>query len=230
VGHIAGHNFPINVGQTERMVSMVVGGPLVLYGLARRSVGGLLLAAVGGDLLYRGVTGHSPLYHALGIDRADVAQGRQVSVPYEQGVRVEESIVVKRPRDEVFHFWHNFENLPTFMRHLESVEVVDARRSHWVAKGPAGTKVEWDAEIINEDDEARIGWRSLPGSEVANAGSVQFRDAADGGTEIQVEMEYKPPAGLIGAGVARLLGEEPAVQIREDLHRFKEVMESRPTA
>ena len=132
---------------------------------------------------------------------------------------------------EVYRFWRNFENLPRFMDHLESVAVIDEDRSHWVAKAPAGTKVEWDAVIHNEIEDELIAWRSLPGSEVNNAGSVHFEPTADGrGTEVRVILSYDPPAGKVGAAVAKLLGEEPSQQVEEDLRRFKQVMDAGETA
>lgn len=113
------------------------------------------------------------------------------------------------------------------MDHLESVEVLDNRRSRWVARGPAGTSVQWDAEVINEVPNDVIGWASLPGSQVSTAGSVTFRDAPGGrGTEVRVRLQYDPPAGKAGAAVAWLLGEEPSQQIREDLRRLKHILEA----
>jgi uncharacterized membrane protein len=112
------------------------------------------------------------------------------------------------------------------MDHLESVTVLDESRSHWIAKGPAGTRVEWDAEIHNEVPNQVIAWRSLPGSEVANAGSVYFIPTENGDTEVRVVMRYHPPAGRLGAAIAGLLGEEPSRQIAEDLRRLKQVVEA----
>jgi uncharacterized membrane protein len=127
--------------------------------------------------------------------------------------------------DQVYRFWRNFENLPKFMKHLDAVAMREAGVSHWVARGPAGTKVEWDARIINEIDNKLIGWQSLEGSMVSTAGSVNFRETY-GGTDVRVHLQYNPPAGKLGAAVAWLFGEEPNVQIREDLQRFKHLMET----
>ncbi len=140
---------------------------------------------------------------------------------------MEESVTINRPVLEVYRFWRNFENLPRFMDHLESVTVIDDARSHWVAKGPAGTKVEWDAIIHNEVEDELIAWRSLPGAEVNNAGSVHFTPTPDGtGTDVRVVLSYEPPAGIVGVAVAKLLGEEPSKQVADDLRRFKQVMDS----
>ena len=142
-------------------------------------------------------------------------------------VHVTETITIRRPRQEVYGFWHNFENLPRFMAHLESVQVLDNNRSHWKAKAPAGTTVEWDAETIEDRPDELISWRSLPDATVPNSGSVRFKDApGDRGTEVQVELRYQPPGGKIGALLAKLFGEEPQQQVKGDLRRFKQVMET----
>ena len=141
------------------------------------------------------------------------------------GVHVEESVTVNRPVAEVYRFWRNFENLPQFMNHLESVSQSEAGITHWCAKGPAGTRVEWDARIINEVENKLIGWQSIEGSTVSTAGSVNFRETPRG-TEVRVHMQYNPPAGRLGAAVAWLFGEEPTIQVREDLRRFKQLIET----
>jgi uncharacterized membrane protein len=141
-------------------------------------------------------------------------------------ITVREAITVQRPREEVYRFWHDFSNLPRFMEHLESVEVLDEGRSHWKAKAPVGSSVEWDAEIVSERDGEFIAWRSLQNADVSNRGSVRFEDApGNRGTEVHVELEYEPPGGRLGAIVAKLFGEEPGQQVRGDLRRFKQVME-----
>jgi uncharacterized membrane protein len=134
---------------------------------------------------------------------------------------VKEAVTVRVPSEELYAFWRTLSNLPRFMSHLERVDVLSDRRSHWVAKGPAGTRVEWDAEIINDRRPELIAWRSLQGAEVASAGSVRFRPVPGGGTEIIVRLQYDPPAGKVGSWVAALFGEEPSQQIREDLRRLK---------
>jgi uncharacterized membrane protein len=142
-------------------------------------------------------------------------------------VHVETSIAIDRSPEELFRFWRNFSNLPLFMKNLESVTELDQTRSHWVAKGPAGTRVEWDAEVYNEEENQLIAWRSLENADVINAGSVRFQSGPQGhGTFLRVTMNYNPPAGEVGAGVARLLGAEPAQLIKEDLRRLKQVMEA----
>jgi uncharacterized membrane protein len=147
-------------------------------------------------------------------------------------VRTIQTITVNRPVDEVFRFWRDFENLPEFMENLESVTVLDSRRSHWCARSLAGRKVEWDAELVEVRESELIAWRSVDGagSDVANAGSVRFAPAPGGrGTEIHVDLQYEPPAGRLGANVAKMIakmfGKEPGQQVMADLRRFKQVME-----
>jgi uncharacterized membrane protein len=145
----------------------------------------------------------------------------------EQGVPVIKTVTVGRPADELYRFWHDFQNLPRFMSHLESVQVMSDRRSHWRARGPAGTTMEWDAEMVEDRPNELIAWRSLPGADVDNAGSVQFAPAPAGrGTWVRVEMWYNPPAGLVGVGAAKLFGEEPAQQVSGELRAFKQLMET----
>jgi uncharacterized membrane protein len=141
-------------------------------------------------------------------------------------IHVQKSITVNRPQEDVYRFWHDFANLPRFMGHLESVQVMGAGRSHWKAKGPVGTTVEWDAEVVTDRPNEMISWRSIEGSQIMNSGTVRFTPApGDRGTEIRVELRYKAPGGSLGSLLAKLLGEEPAVQIGDDLRAFKQIME-----
>jgi len=141
--------------------------------------------------------------------------------------RVARSVTIRQPVESVYGFWRNFENLPRFMAHLESVRVTGERESHWVAKGPAGTTVEWDAETLEDRPHELIVWRSLPGASVPNSGQVRFQRAAGNrGTEVHVELRYDPPAGKLGALVAKLFGEEPSQQVAGDLRRLKQVLET----
>lgn len=218
---------PPNISGAERVASMIGGGICAVAGLQKRSPRGIAVALIGGDLLRRGITGHSYLYEILGVRTAPVGQGKNVSVPYELGVRVDQGILINRPREEVYRFWRNVSNLPRFMNHLKSVTEIDGRRSHWVVKAPAGRQVEWDAEIHNEIENELIAWRSLEGGNVDHAGSVKFKDGPAGhGTEVRVQLQYNPPAGIVGAVVAALWGEEPTVQIRNGLRRLKNMLES----
>ncbi|HJU05786.1 MAG TPA: SRPBCC family protein [Nitrospiraceae bacterium] len=142
-------------------------------------------------------------------------------------IRVKRAVTVDRSPEELYRFWHDVQNLPRVMSHLQSVQVTGEKRSHWVAKAPAGRTVEWDAEITYEQPNQRIAWRSIEGADVDNMGSVQFQPAPGGrGTEVHVELEYSPPGGMIGAAIAKLFGESPDQQIQEDLRRFKRMMEA----
>ena len=141
-------------------------------------------------------------------------------------IRTKRSITVNRPVEEVYAFWRNFENLPQFMRHLESVTVLDDRRSHWKALGPAGTSVEWDAVTTEDRENERIAWRSVEGADVYNAGTVRFMPAPGGrGTEVRVTLEYDPPFGKLGSKVAMLWREEPGQQVQDSLRQLKQVLE-----
>ncbi|HVS33306.1 MAG TPA: SRPBCC family protein [Thermoanaerobaculia bacterium] len=215
-----------NVANAERWLSVVAGSAVAAYGLKRRSVSGLVLAGLGGVLMWRGATGHCMVYEALGITTAAEEQGQQVSVPYGKGVRVEKSVTIDAAPEQLYTFWRNFENLPRFMHHLESVRMLGGNRSHWVARGPAGLDAEWDAEVINEIPNELIGWRSVEGSRVDNAGSVHFSKANGRGTEVKVVLRYDPPGGRFGALVSKILGEDPAHQVQEDLRRLKQLIET----
>ncbi len=228
----------VNVGETERWASAIGGGALAVYGLTRLiangSWSGAVLALVGGSLVYRGTSGHCAMYEAAGINTAGStteAKSPVVSVPGDRGIKVEKSIIINKSPEQLYQFWRNLENLPRIMGHLESVRVTGGNRSHWIAKAPAGSSVEWDAETYNEKENELIAWRSLEGADVANAGSVHFTAAPGGrGTEVRVVLKYDPPAGIIGATIAKLFGEEPSQQIEEDLRRFKQLMEAGETS
>ena len=215
-----------NVGEEERIASLLGGALLAGYGLTCRGAAGVLLPLLGGSLVVRGLTGTCPAYTALGVstnrDRSD-----RYGVEAAAGYKFEESITVDRPAAEVFRFWRRFENLPKFMEHLEEVRILDGKKSHWVARAPLGTKVEWQAEIITEVPGRLIGWQSLPGSDVDTAGSVHFDPVPGGrGTRVRVSLKYDPPAGKLGAWFVGLFGESPEEQVRNDLHRFKQLMEA----
>ena len=228
----------MNIGRVERWLSMVAGGALAAYALKRREGPGGAAAIAGAALLYRGATGHCDVYQALGINRSDARGSRgygtgviadrgsdtRAKLGGHRGIHVEESVTIDRPLSELYRFWRNFENLPTFMNHLESVAVREEGISHWVAMGPAGMRVEWDARIINEVPDKVIGWQSLEGSTISTAGSVNFDEDLHG-TRVTVHLQYNPPGGRLGAAVAKLFGEEPNQTIREDLRRFKQLME-----
>lgn len=144
----------------------------------------------------------------------------------DDSILVTKSIQISRPAAEIYRFWRDFNNLPRVMAHLDSIEVIDAERSRWSARGPAGKQIEWEAELIEDRPDESIAWRSVEGSAVENSGSVKFTAAPGGGTLLHVELSYRPPAGRLGVIIAKLLGEEPALQLEEDLRRLKQLMET----
>lgn len=222
----------INVGEGERLVSVAAGVILGIAGLSRRSLPGLLVAGIGGGLLNRGMTGHCPAYAQLGVDTAEPDwsdTGRAERETAHHGIHVEQSFLINRPPQDLYTFWRNFENLPGIMTHLKSVRTDENGRSHWIADAPgiAGGQVEWDAEVTSDEPDRAIAWRSLPGSEIDCTGSIRFTPAmGDRGTEVHVLMEYVPPGGRVGHWVATLFGKAPRRQMRDDLRRFKQLMET----
>jgi uncharacterized membrane protein len=213
--------------------------------LSRRRPVGWLWSRVGGDIMDLAVLGAaltSP--HAnrrrvaaataavTGVTVLDLRASQQLSSQPELRdsavtVQIKKSITINRSAEELYQFWHEFQNLPRFMNDLESVQITGVKRSHWVAKGPAGKRIEWDAEITEDRPNELIAWRSLEGSQVENSGSVRFEPArGKPGTVVRVEMEYRPPAGLLGTTVAKLLGAEPKQQLHENLHRFRQLLET----
>lgn len=213
-----------NLSNWERWISLAAGGLVTVAAWRRRS---LAAAIAGGGLLARGATGYCPICQAVGIDSAlDWRRLPWVSVRAGRGVRIDERIEIRRPIRDVFQFWQNFENLPRVMDHLQSVERLENGRSHWVAQGPLGVTVEWDAEIINQRPDRLLAWRSLPGGDLDTAGSVRFSPSPDRlATALRLQLKYDPPGGRLGARVAWLLGENPRRQIRHDLARLKDLLE-----
>jgi uncharacterized membrane protein len=170
---------------------------------------------------------------AAGVAALDVYCATQLSQAEARGagrtrreVRLTEAITINKPVEEVYGFWRNFENFPRFMRNVEAIDVTGVR-SHWRVIGPAGVRVEWDAELVEDVENERISWRTVEDSTVEHHGSVRFSRAAGArGTEIGVHLHYSPPAGQIGRGIAWLVGSDPESQVREDLRRFKQIMET----
>lgn len=212
----------INIGEIERLASGIAGGALTIIGLRRRSIAGLGLTLAGTALLHRGVSGHCNIYELAGIGTNSVSG----EVPVAKDVHVEKSIVIDKSPEELYRFWREFENLPRFMEHLESVTCTGLNRSHWIAKGPAGKNVQWDAEIYNDKPGEMIAWRSLEGSEIVNAGSVRFTALGERGTEVKVVLNYNVPGGKVSALLAKLLGREPGQMIADDLRRLKQILET----
>ena len=161
------------------------------------------------------------------LTAVDVAAALQGGRARTTASRVEASITINRPVGDVYRFWHDFERLPQFMGHLESVRVLGDGRSHWRAKAPLGKTVEWDAEVAEDRPDERIAWRSVGDAAVENSGTVRFTSAPGGrGTEVRVALDYRIPGGKVGATFAKLFGEEPEQQTRDDLRRLKQVLET----
>jgi uncharacterized membrane protein len=215
-----------NISDVERWTSLAAGAGLALYGLSRLRSNGWLYALVGGLLLRRGATAHCDVYEALGVNTAGTADDTRAALRGPRGVNVLESVTINRPIDELYRFWRNLENLPQFMRHLESVDKVTDTISHWRARGPAGMIVEWDAEVFNEVPPKLIAWRSLEDADVVSAGSVNFDKAAAGGTRVTVHLQYSPPGGKLGAKLAGIFGADAETEIREDLQLLKQQIEA----
>ncbi|MFN6464683.1 MAG: SRPBCC family protein [Nostoc sp. DedVER02] len=202
-------------GEVERWASLIGGGAMVLMGLRQGSLRGALTALAGGGLLYQGATKQSTIQQA------------QEVIGINQPIKVEKTVTINKSPEELYRFWHNFENLPTFMKHLKSVRVDSEKRSHWVANAPLGNSVEWDADILEDRENEFISWASIEGADVDNSGFVRFKKApGDRGTEVKVVLEYNPPGGALAATVAKLFGEEPEQQIGDELRRFKMLMEA----
>ena len=216
-----------NINSVEKWASIAAGAGLAAYGLSRLRKDGWVWTGVGGLLLRRGITAHCDIYQALGVDTSRAASDTRTALRGSRGINVLESVTINRPISELYRFWRNLENLPQFMRHLVAVDKVTDTISRWRAHGPAGTTVEWEAEVYNEVPDKLIAWRSLDGSSVVSAGSVNFDEAGPGrGTRVTVRLRYSPPGGRLGATLAKLFGADPETEIRADLRRFKQVVEA----
>ena len=181
-------------------------GALILYGLARRSKSGLAIAGAGGALALKAATSPKPT------------------------PRARATFLVNAPAQKAYDLWRQFENLPRFMAHLESVKVVDERRSEWTARGPLDHEFRWQAEITEDQPGKRIGWRSLPNSDIQTSGWVEFRaNPQNRGTYVAAEVNYWSPAGAMGRALAFLVGRHPQFMVREDLRRFKALLETGET-
>ena len=201
--------------EVERWASLIGGGAMVLMGLRQGSLRGALTALAGGGLVYQGATKQSTIQKA------------QEAIGINQPIKVEKTVTINKSAEELYRFWHDFENLPTFMKHLKSVKVHNEKRSHWIANAPLGNSVEWDADILEDRENEFISWASVEGADVDNSGFVRFTKApGDRGTEVKVVLEYNPPGGALAATVAKLFGEEPEQQIGDELRRFKMLMEA----
>ena len=207
-----------------RLLSLAGGIAALSIGVKRGKFSGPMFAAIGAELLTFGLSGHY-LHEFLGLKRAERGKSAR-RIVHQLGVQIRQAITINRPVEDVYDYFRNFESLPTFMDHLQSVKVFDEKRSHWTAKGPLGSSIEWDAEIITDKPNRLISWRSVNTPDIETAGSVRFVSLPHGRTLLQVSMQYLPPGGVIATAAAKLFGEEPEKQIEGDLVRFKQLMES----
>ena len=215
INKVFGESEQKNVGNAERIFSVVIGAWLASKAFTGKNK--LLKALLGSALMYRGGTGYCPMYKKMGVD----------GTSEHNRVLVESSVVVNKSREEVYKYWRRLENLPIFMKHLDSVREIDNRFSDWAANIPGGLgKIDWKAEIIQDVENESIKWKSTPESKVMNSGLVRFIDAGELGTEIMVNISYDAPAGTLGAGVANLLTPAFEKMIRSDIERFKDVIEA----
>jgi uncharacterized membrane protein len=200
-------------GGIEYLASLINNGSLVLASIKKHSLRSVLTA----------LAGHS----VTQAEKKSPIQQVQEAVGLGQAIKVEKTVTINKSADELYRFWHNFENLPNFMKHLKEVKVLDNKRSHWIAKAPLGTSVEWNAETLEDRENEFISWASIEGADIGNSGFVRFKKApGNRGTEVKVVMEYTPPGGALAAAFAKLFGEEPEQQIGDDLRRFKMLMEA----
>lgn len=209
----------INLNWPERYISIALGVKLGISGfknIFKSPFTSILKLGAGGYLINRGISGHCNLYEI---------SGKSTQQPVD--VLIQSSYAINKPRQEVYNFWRQLDNLPMFMNHLESVEVIDDTRSRWILKLPAGiSTVSWDAEIVNDTPGELIGWSSLPGSIIDNAGKVSFSDSDHGtGTIVDVAISYRPPAGGLGASVAHILNPVFKSMVDKDVQNFKQYMD-----
>ena len=226
--HEEAHLVPpkINVGDVERWASAIGGSLFVAQGLRSRSLPGIALALFGGGMIYRGMTGHCGAYQALKIDTSDKHRS-ETDDHVHHGRLIKHVTIVDRPAKELYDFWRNEENSPKFMSNIKAVIKTGEKTSHWVSEGPFGKTFEWDSETINDDPGRMFAWKSLPGAAVNNAGAVHFDPATGGrGTKVTLEVNYEPPGGMLGVAVSKLIGQDPDGISKENLRRFKQLMET----
>jgi uncharacterized membrane protein len=211
----------LNVSKPGRIASIVSGAMLTTAAISnidKHPFRSLLRLITGGYLLYRGISGNCPV---------SAAAGKRLGDSHTRAINIRKKLIVDKPRAEVYTFWRQIDTLPLFMKHVTAVESLDSYHSHWIVTGPAGIgKLEWDAEVIREDFGTLLSWRSAPGSDIVTAGRVNFSDAPGGGTEMEVNISYRPPAGYVGKGLAWLLNGAFERIVEKDIMSFKRFMET----
>lgn len=212
----------MNLPESERVASGVAGFVLIGVGLARSGASRWLLVAAGVALLRRGWTGFCPWYGRLKRDRRHPAA---FGVPEGLGIEIEYAVEIRRSPQVLYKFWQNLEELPRIMRHVEFVRRHSDKRSHWKVRGPLGTSLEWEAEIIDREEDRSLSWQTLPGATVKSAGSIWFEPTATGSTIVTAAFRFDPPGGALGATVSSFLGASPQKELEEDLARFRDYAE-----
>jgi uncharacterized membrane protein len=203
-----------------RWLSLIWGSAAVYWGLKRRSWLGSAVALAGARYALCGITGERNVLETLGLGR------RAETTRHVRGIKIRRSVTIEKSPEELYAFWKELANLPRFMKYLESLSAIDEKHSHWVVTAPAGRTVQWDAETVVDRPGEIIGWRSVAG-DVDHAGSVRFERAAGGrGTVVRLQLQFNPPPGKLASSVARLFGRDPDRQIRDDLARFKQLVEA----
>lgn len=215
----------VNVGPEERTVTALLGAMMVAWGARERHFLGTLAALGGAALLARSATGHCPGYAAMAPtteqDRIAREQGWSTAVTARQ------SIVIDRPRDEIYRFWRDQANLPRFMQDLEHVEKLSEQSTRWTVLGPGGRRLHWVSTIVEDRPPELISWAAGNGADVRNAGWVRFHDVGHGmQTQVDAFMAYEPPAGKLGHAVASLLGRDPGHSMQRNLQQLKQILES----
>ena len=214
-----------NLGDTERLASGALGSAVVLWGAKRGGLAGGLALLAGAALVGRGATGYCPVAARFGPNPGERHVAKKLG--WSTAAAVTRAVTVAKPPAEVYRFFRDFSNLPTFMRHVERIDVLDDRRSHWVVRAPFGRTVEWDAVVTDDRPDELIAWKSAEGADVRNTGAVEFlRAPGDRGTEVRATIAYEPPAGQAGRILAKLWGEEPGKQAHDDLRRLKQFLET----
>jgi uncharacterized membrane protein len=207
----------VNISDNERLLSVIGGGALVLYGL-RRAPAGLLLTLLGGALIQRGVSGHCSVYQALDMNTAEGSEHLRT---------VTRSLTINRRADDIYDFWRNLKNMPRFLPHIDQVDERDEQISHWSASLPLVKQIDWDVEITDDQTDRSITWRSRPGAPLHYSTTVSFEPApGHRGTEMTLSLQYQPPGGVVGAAAAKLFGMALEQQVAEALRRCKQIMET----
>lgn len=210
-------NLDKNVGPTDRIISISAGSYLLASSLISRRFSTLKFATAG-FLLFRGISGYCPGYKALGTN--------SLEQPTEH-LHIRSSVIINRSTTEVYNFWRRLENLPLFMEHLESVNQIDSKMSEWRAKVPGNiATVSWRANILKEIPDRHISWHSLPNSDIENYGTVNFREAGPNMTEVDTEISYRAPGGMLGENVGKLLSPIFKNMVKNDIKNLKTYMET----